>query len=415
MDRPVVELGTGSERDRRARAALHAAARSAGLSVRGGFVVRASSRLCLSVEHGDYNGAPLFGTGIDRFLWLAARPNESRRARWFSANTPDEGVVELDLGTRDEASTKGLSAFAKGAVAELRRDGIGVERGFDAVILGEIPGGGMSRSAALSLALLLAAARSNGVLVADRMHLARLAQRVENAHVGSPCGLLDPLMIAHARADHGVLHDPTDDSVREVPWGAPDVPFAVLALDTGRSRHGLAQSTYPLRLQECQAMLERLRRGRRVRSLAEAVAHCEADALRAELADHPEWQRRFDYLRGAAARFPRLVAAFGRGDAVEVGACFRADGLSLRDDYAISGPELETMCDLVRGLPGVHGERMLGGGDCGASGAIVDAAREVAIAEHVRREYPLRCPVFAGSFAVHACRTAEGLAYLDPD
>lgn len=413
VDRPLVELGRGDDADTRARKALADAAAGSGLDLRGGFVVRASSRVCLSVEHGDYNGTALFGTGLDRFLWIAAAPNGTQRARWFSPFAATDGVVEFDLRELAPIHAPGWPAFARGSVYELRRLGFALDGGFDAVVHSEIPGGGMSRSAALSLALLLAASRCNGHRLADRMQLARAAQRVENEHVGSPCGLLDPLVVAHARANCGVLYDPADDEVRDVAFGGPADAFTLLALDTGRSRHGLANATYPHRRRECEAMLARLQRHLPVRSLAEAVASPFADRARALLVAQPDWCRRFDYLREASARFPRLVAAFARGDVVEIGACFRADGISLRDDYAISGPELETMCDLVRGLRGVHGERMLGGGDCGASGALVDPTHARPIADHVRREYPTRHPAFAATFAVHACRTAEGLAFLD--
>lgn len=415
VDRPIPELGRGSATDHRAVAGLRAIAAERGLSVQGGFVVRASSRLCLSVEHGDYNGAPLFGIGLDRHLWIAAAPNGTRHVRWASGSAREHGVVETDLHDVSAPRCSGWPAFARGSILELRRIGLPIDRGFDCVVHSEIPGGGMSRSAALSLSLLLAAARCNGHRLGDRMLLARSAQRVENEHVGSPCGLLDPLIIAHARSNHGVLFEPGNETVREIPFGGAPSAFAFLALDTGRSRHGLASATYPARLRECTAMLDRLRTHLGVQSLAAAVAEPIAQRARNLLHDEPEWCHRFDYLRGAVARFPRLVEAFSRGDVATMGSCFRADGLSLRDDYAISGPELEVMCDLVRGNRGVHGERMLGGGDCGTSGAIVDPQHEASIAEHVRRTYPQRCPTYAAHFAVHACRTAEGLAFLDLD
>jgi hypothetical protein len=80
---------------------------------------------------------------------------------------------------------------------------------------------------------------------------------------------------------------------------------------------------------------------------------------------------RLTYIYNAQKRFYDMMAAWKRADMATVGALFRADGHGLRDDYAISGPELQTMCDVVRTVPGVLGERMLGGGDKGAAGALV--------------------------------------------
>ena len=95
------------------------------------------------------------------------------------------------------------------------------------------------------------------------------------------------------------------------------------------------------------------------------------------------------YIYKAQKRFYEMMDAWKAGDIEAVGNVFRADGIGLRDEYVISGPELETMCDIVRTVPGVLGERMLGGGDKGASGALVKAdsveavrqAVEAAIAE----------------------------------
>ena len=96
-----------------------------------------------------------------------------------------------------------------------------------------------------------------------------------------------------------------------------------------------------------------------------------------------------------------------------VGAVFRADGLGLRDRYRISGPELETMCDIARTVPGVLGERMLGGGDKGASGALVTASAMTALRRAVETGYPRSHPGCAGSFAVHECRIVDGVAELE--
>jgi galactokinase len=96
-----------------------------------------------------------------------------------------------------------------------------------------------------------------------------------------------------------------------------------------------------------------------------------------------------------------------------VGELFREDGLGLRDDYKISGPELETMCDIVRTVPGVYGERMLGGGDKGASGALVAAGSVEAVRQAVEIAYPRGRPAQADRHAVHVCKVVDGVAVFD--
>jgi galactokinase len=104
-----------------------------------------------------------------------------------------------------------------------------------------------------------------------------------------------------------------------------------------------------------------------------------------------------------------MLEAWKAGDIETVGQIFRADGLGLRDDYKISGPELETMCDVVRTVPGVLGERMLGGGDKGASGALVRAESVEVVKAAVDTAYPRSCPDFAKKYAVHVCKVVDGV------
>lgn len=403
----------------RACTQLRAAMTDCGLDARGDVHWRVSSRLCLSVEHGDYNGTDLFGVGIDRFLHVAARRNQSGRIRIFSANAPDAGIVAFDAKSPPVAPPSFVDdawpAFPIGAARVLLDEGRAIADGLDVVVWSEIPGGGMSRSAALSIGLLLAFAHEPAELLSDRMRLSRLAQRVENEHAGSPCGILDPLMICHARKDAAVLWRNGNSAPETVAWGGTADALCMLALDTGRSRKGLKDATYPRRVQECAQILATAKLRIGGESLADLVRDDRYERAMASLADGPpELRARLRYLRGATSRLPRMVAAFARGDARELGACMRLDGISLRDDYSISGPELEAMCEIVRAQAGSFGERMLGGGDCGTTGAIVDPARADAILAAVRREYPLRCPAHAATFATHRCAVADGIVRLPP-
>jgi galactokinase len=121
--------------------------------------------------------------------------------------------------------------------------------------------------------------------------------------------------------------------------------------------------------------------------------------------------RRLEYLVSAQANFADMITAWRRGDVATVGALFRADGHGLRDDYCISGPELETMCDIARTVEGVYGERMLGGGDKGATGAIVAAGSVEALKATVSLRYPQQHPDY--KFAVHEVRVTTGVATFE--
>ena len=108
-----------------------------------------------------------------------------------------------------------------------------------------------------------------------------------------------------------------------------------------------------------------------------------------------------------------MLGAFRGGDIVTLGQMFRRDGIGLRDDYQISGVELETMCDIARGVPGVLGERMLGGGDKGAVGAIVRTEAVNGLVQAVNKIYPQKCPAYADKYSVHICKSVQGVKLLE--
>ena len=394
---------------------LRKLAADAGLDVAGGRVRRTSSRFCLGVEHGDYNGTELFGVGTDRFIWMAFKPNTSGRVRLFSGNFPGDGVVEFRPGEPPAPKSPGIAdtwaRFAFGADFILRREGFRPDAGFDAVLHGNIPGGGMSRSASLTLNLLHTSIELNRLqLGRDKMRIIDLAQAVENDYIGSPCGQLDQIMIHFAKAGMGTHYNPATRAIKYVPLGAAAPDFRIVSLDTGTVRPGLEKSTYKLRRAECDELAAVAGKAFDFKQLADV----RDDKLLAAVLEkfgptHPGHCDRLRYIYAAQKRFGQMLKAWRKGDVETLGACFRADGIGLRDLYRISGPELETMCDIARTVPGVLGERMLGGGDKGAAGALVAASAVPALRRAVSRAYPLAHPDQAARWAVHDCRVVDGI------
>ncbi|MBE0534664.1 MAG: hypothetical protein IH624_03275 [Phycisphaerae bacterium] len=389
------------------------------LDITGGKVRRTSSRFCLGVEHGDYNGTELFGVGTDRFIWMAYKPNGTNRLRLFSGNFADDGVIDFELGkgpaprSAEIADTWGR--FAYGVDYVLRREGLPLAKGMDAVLYGNIPGGGMSRSASLTLNLIGSLLDVNGIAMDDGMRIVDLAQMVENDYIGSPCGKLDQIMIQFARAGMGTHYRPASRMIEYVPLGKGARDFRIMVMDTGTVRPGLEKSTYSVRRAECEELVALAQKAGLEMS---CLADVRDEKLYSKVTDafgdlRPELCDRLKYIYGAQKRFYEMMDAWKAGQVDRVGAIFRADGIGLRDDYKISGPELETMCDIARTVDGVQGERMLGGGDKGAAGALVLAESAAALDEAVRTAYPRSRPDFAAKFAVHTCKVVDGVAVLE--
>ena len=400
-------------------------AEAAGLDIAGGTVRRTSSRFCLGVEHGDYNGTALFGVGTDRYIWVAYKPNASGRCRLYSANFEAAGVVDFASGEQPKPPLSPEAAaswarFPHGVDAVLRGAGLfATSNGFDAVVWGNIPGGGMSRSASLCLNLIGVFLDVNGAKPRETGGLAAavtLAVAVENDYVGSPCGNLDQIMIHYAKAGFGTYYDPATDAIDYVPLGEDHEDYAIVALDTGTDRPGLDKSTYKVRRAQCDGFAKELFASNFIAAPKLGAVKDDAvyDKVRAAYASGAFQQhfKCFDYIYRAQRRFDAMMDAWRRGDVATVGALFREDGLGLRDDYAISGPELETMCDIARTVDGVYGERMLGGGDKGAAGAIVAAAAVDALVSAVRRAYPEAHPAYKDKFATHVVHPCDGVAVL---
>jgi len=404
-----------AKEDRAAVEKLQQLARENKINIAGGKMRRTSSRFCLGVEHGDYNGTELFGVGTDRFIWMAYRPNGTNKVRLFSGNFPKDGVIEYTIGNvpapKSAAIADTWARFPYGIDYILKREGFKLKQGIDAVLFGNIPGGGMSRSASLCINLILSLFDANDIEVEKQVQIVDLAQAVENDYIGSPCGKLDQTMVLFAKEGMGTYYNPKDRSIEYVPIGKGAIDFRIVVLDTGTDRPGLEKATYAVRRRQCEELVAILQKaGYKITCLADV----KDEAMYKKILDqfgrsHADLCDRLNYIYHAQQRFYQMMDAWRSGDVEKVGSIFRQDGLGLRDDYKISGPELETMCDIVRTVPGVLGERMLGGGDKGASGALVRAESVDAVKQAVDAAYPRSRPAFANKYAAHVCKVVDGV------
>jgi galactokinase len=394
-------------------------AKDGNIDIKGGRIRRTSSRFCLGVEHGDYNGTELFGVGTNRFIWLAYRPNGSKIVKLFSGNFPEDGVIKFKLGNVPSPKSKSIAdtwgRFAYGAEYILRREGFKPRQGIDGVIYGDIAGGGMSRSASLVLNLLLSLLDVNNIEIKDKFKIVDMAQAVENDYIGSPCGQLDQIMILFAKKGMGTHYNPKTKNINYVPFGTGSADFRFVVLDTGTVRIGLEKSTYKIRRAECEKLVSLLRQtGYNINCLADIKDKEVYEQILGRFrGEYPDLCDRLKYIFDAQKRFYEMLDAWKHGDIEKVGSIFRDDGIGLRDDYKISGPELETMCEIARSVPGVWGERMLGGGDKGAAGALVRSDSVDALKSAVDAVYPEKYPEYKDKYAVTACETVEGIRVYD--
>jgi galactokinase len=300
-------------------------------------------RVNLIGEHTDYNQGLALPFAIAEGVTVRARELTDRRVEALAVDLDERDTFTLDAV--DPA--RGWRAFVRGAFAELERSGVPVV-GADLDISGTVPrGAGLSSSAALEVALVLALLALAGAGEPDRIELARLCSRIENDWVGAQTGLLDQIASLFGERDHALLIDFRSLKVRPVVLSLGD--FELVTLDSGE-KHTHAGSGYNERRAECAEACGLLG----VESLRE-VGLSDAASLPSPLA------ARVRHVVTENARVGEAVGALERGDMVAIGRLLDASHASLRDDYEISTPAVEDAVARCK-QAGALGARIMGGG-----------------------------------------------------
>ncbi|GBD08462.1 Galactokinase [Candidatus Thermoflexus japonica] len=342
---------------------------------------RAPGRVNLIGEHTDYNDGFVLPIAIDRAIWVAARPRRDRQVHLIAADFGEEAVFPLD--GLQPGGLRGWAAYPAGVAWALEQAGFRLP-GMDAVVAGDVPiGSGLSSSAALEVAFATAWAALGGHEV-PRLELARLCQRAENEFVGVRCGIMDQMAALFGRRGHALLIDCRSLETRLIP-----IPkeMVVLVADSGVRRE-LAASEYNERRAQCEEAVRRLQgRYPGIRALRD-VSRAQLEAARGELPDRI--YRRARHVVTENERVLRAVEALVRGDLPAFGEQLNASHESLRDDYEVSAPELDTLVEAARSVPGVYGARLTGAGFGGSILTVVRREAVQAVSEALIRRYEAR-------------------------
>jgi galactokinase len=355
---------------------------------------RAPGRVNLIGEHTDYNEGLVLPCAIDReTLVLAARRGDPR-VRVYSRERAEER--EFD-SCASEPGGDWLD-YVQGVVAALRERGIDTG-GFDIAIASEVPPeSGLSSSAALELALVTALDRLLD-LALDATARCHLAHRAETAFVGVPCGIMDQFASGLARRDCALRIDCRSLQVAAVPWPGPRL--RLLIADSG-VRRALAAGAYGERRRECLEAFETARRAGAAPPGATALRDLGPERLASlERVLPPRLFRRTRHVVLENQRVDATCAALLAGDLAAAGAALREGMRSLREDFEVSTPELDALCELADAVPGVYGSRLTGAGFGGCTIHLVDPAASQEVSEIVasgfERRFGRRPPLLVAS------------------
>ncbi|WOI41114.1 galactokinase [Bacillus altitudinis] len=326
----------------------------------------APGRVNLIGEHTDYNGGHVFPCALTLGTYAAGARRSDGRVRMYSLNFEEEGVKEFDLFEIAFSESDGWANYPKGVFQQFIEAGMDVKEGFDIVYAGNIPNGaGLSSSASIELvtAVLINEWSSFGVTQID---LALLAQRAENEFIGVNCGIMDQFSISLGKEGHAILLNCDTLSFEYSPFRQEGL--ALVIANTNKKRT-LADSKYNERRSECQSALNDLRKERDIAHLCELTV--DEFAKHEHLIQDETCRKRARHAITENERTMKAVNFLKDDKMEELGALMKASHLSLKNDYEVTGLELDALAEAAWQHPGAIGSRMTGAGFGGCTVSIV--------------------------------------------
>jgi galactokinase len=340
-------------------------------------IYRAPGRVNLIGEHTDYNDGFVLPAAIHFSTSVAISSRRDGRVMVVSKNMGERAEFGLEHHGPPSAH---WTNFVRGVITLLSRNFSGAT-GANLLISSDVPlGAGLSSSAALEVATAAAyLGISNRTM--ELRDLALLCQRAEHEFVGTRCGIMDQFIACVGEAGKAILLD-----CRSLEYRPVEVPadLAIVICNT-MVKHSLAAGEYNARRSECEEAVGILRRRfPNIRSLRD-TSMPQLEELRESM---PKVIfRRARHVVGEITRTQEFVAALEANETSRAGELMYQSHESLRDDYEVSCPELDTLVEIARELPDVVGARMTGGGFGGCTVNLVrqDASREVS--DRLQSEY----------------------------
>ncbi len=308
-------------------------------------------------EHTDYNGGHVFPCALTLGTYAACAKRSDGRVRMYSLNFDGDGVKEFDLFEIAYLEPDGWANYPKGVFHQFIEAGMKIEEGFDIVYAGNIPNGaGLSSSASIELvtAVFINEWHSFGV---SNARLALLSQRAENEFIGVNCGIMDQFSIALGKEDHAILLNCDTLDFEYSPFRQEGL--ALVIANTNKKRT-LADSKYNERRSECQSALNDLRKEIDLAHLCELTA--DEFAEHAHLIKDETCRKRARHVVTENDRTIKAVKFLKDDKMEEIGALMKASHLSLKNDYEVTGFELDTLAEAAWLHPGTIGSRYDGRG-----------------------------------------------------
>ncbi len=361
----------------------------------GARVYFAPGRVNLIGEHTDYNGGHVFPCALTIGTYGVARKRADDKLRFYSMNFEKLGVIESSLEDLKPSKDAGWTNYPKGVMWAFGEKGMKVPHGMDLMLFGNIPNGsGLSSSASVEVLTGYILKEFFGFEVSNQ-DIALIGQYSENNFNMVNCGIMDQFAIAMGRKNCAIFLDTADLSFEYAPIA---LEGAKIVIASSNKKRGLGDSKYNERRSECETALAELQGEIEIASLGDldeetfekhkSAIHSD---VRRKRAKHAVYENR---------RTIRAVEALKRNDVAEFGQLMNASHVSLRDDYEVTGIELDTLVEEAWKVPGVIGSRMTGAGFGGCTVSIVKDESIDTFIEQVGKAYEAKIGYVADFYVV---------------
>lgn len=337
----------------------------------------APGRVNMIGEHTDYNGGHVFPCALTIGTYGVARKREDQKLRFYSMNFEQLGVIEssiVDLKPEKEAD---WTNYPKGMIWAFGEKGMKAEQGMDLVLFGNIPNGsGLSSSASVEVLTGFILKDLFGFEVTNQ-EIALIGQYSENKFNGVNCGIMDQFAIAMGKADHAIFLDTATLQYEYAPIQLKD---AKIVISCSNKKRGLGDSKYNERRGECESALAQIGEVIGINALGDLTEEQfeqYKDAIKDSVC-----QKRAKHAVYENQRTIKAAEALKNNNVTLFGELMNASHVSLRDDYEVTGIELDTLVEEAWKVEGVIGSRMTG---AGFGGCTVSIVKESAVDEFIEK------------------------------
>lgn len=369
-------------------------------------------RVCPIGAHVDHQHGLVMGFAFDKGVDLFFTPTDDGQVELASRSF--EGAVLFDIQAPVQVRNYNWGDYARGAKFALRKR-FELKRGIRGVLQGSLPVGGLSSSAAVLVAYVMALAKANDIAL-TKMEIIKIASEAEREYIGLNNGILDQSCIVLSEEESILFLDTESEQYRIIRRNPKMPPFELAIIFSGLTR-SLVSSDYNLRVNECKAAAWNM------------LAYQEQPLKKLEktfLRDVPReiyektkermpgrFARRAEHFYSEYKRVRKGVTAWESGNLALFGKLSFESCESSIHNYECGSPELIAIYELMRSTEGVYGGRFSGAGFKGACVALVDPAKREEIRQTITKGYLEQFPEYAETFEIHFCHPARGAHFVE--